>query len=83
MKHREFRHKRDVTQVQCGPKRWTDQWKLDLDMKPEGFVAWRDRAFGDLAAERPDIRKLLLWAESLNPTLGATKDKGAISAGVL
>ena len=24
------------------PKRWTDHKKLDLDMKPEGFVAWRD-----------------------------------------
>ena len=28
------------------PKRWTDHRKLDLDMKPEEFVAWRDRAFG-------------------------------------
>ena len=36
------------------PKRWTDHKKLDLDMKPEGFVAWRDRALGYLAAERPD-----------------------------
>ena len=67
VKHRGFRHKRDVTQVQCGPTRWTDHWNLDLEMKPEGSVAWRDRAFGDFAAERPDIRKLLLWAESLDP----------------
>ena len=26
------------------PKRWTDHKKLDLDVKPEGFVAWHDRA---------------------------------------
>ena len=34
-------------------KRWTDHRELDLDMKREGFVAWRDRAVGDLLAERP------------------------------
>ena len=42
------------------PKRWADHKKLDLDMKPDGFIAWRDRALGFLAAERPDIRRLLL-----------------------
>ena len=62
------------------PKRWTDHKKLGLDMKPEGFVAWRDRALGYLAAERPDISKLFIWAESQNPTIGATEEeKGAAS----
>ena len=52
-------------------------------MKLEGFVAWRERALGYLAAERPDIRKLLIWAESQNPTIGATEEKkGAASVGV-
>ena len=55
------------------PKRWTDHKKLD--MKPEGFAAWRDRALGYLAAERPDIRKLLIWSESQNPTIEATEEK--------
>ena len=65
------------------PKRWTDPKKLGLDMKPEGFVVWHDRALGYLAAERPDIRKLLIWAESQNPTIGATEEeKGAASVGV-
>ena len=45
------------------PKRWTDHRKLDLDLKPEGFVAWHDRALGNLAPERSDIHMLLLWAE--------------------
>ena len=34
------------------PKRWTDHRKLDLDLKPEVFVVWRDRALGHLAPER-------------------------------
>ena len=53
------------------PERGTDHKKLDLDMKPEGFAAWRDRALGFLAAECPDTRKLLIWSESQNPTIGA------------
>ena len=36
------------------PIRWTDHRKLDLDMKPEGFVA----RLSYLSAERPDVRKL-------------------------
>jgi hypothetical protein len=36
---------------------------LDLDVNPEGFVAWRERGLGYLAADRTDVRKLLLWAE--------------------
>ena len=31
------------------PKRWTDHRKLDLDLKPEGSVAWRDRLLGECA----------------------------------
>ena len=75
VKHRELHHKRAETprKYSVDPKRWTDHRKLDLDMKPKGFVAWRDRAFGYLAAERTDIRKLLLWAESQNPTIGTTE----------
>ena len=51
-------------------------------MKPEGFEVCRDRALGYLPAERPDIRKLLPWGESQNPTIGTTEEKkGATSAG--
>ena len=53
------------------PKRWTDHRKLDLDMKPEGFGAWRDRALGYLAPERSYIHKLFLWAIAREQT-GAT-----------
>ena len=52
-------------------------------MKPEGFVAWRERALGYVAAERVDIRKLLLRVESQNPAIGTTEEKKrATSAGV-
>ena len=26
-------------------------------------MTWRDRAFGHLCKDRPDVRRLLLWAE--------------------
>jgi hypothetical protein len=44
-------------------KNWGGHRCLDLDANPEGFIAWRERALGHLSAARPDIRKLLLWAE--------------------
>ena len=63
-------------------KRWTDHKKVGLDMKREVFVVWRDRALGYLTAARPDIRKLLIWAESQLPTIGGTEEKkGAASVG--
>jgi hypothetical protein len=42
---------------------WSDNKKLDLVTQPEAFVTWRDRALGHLAKGRPDIRRLLTWAE--------------------
>jgi hypothetical protein len=36
---------------------------LDIDAKPESYAAWRERALGYLAADRPDVRRLLLLAE--------------------
>jgi hypothetical protein len=44
-------------------KNWGGHRCLDLDANPEGFIAWRERALGHLSTARPDIRKLLLWAE--------------------
>ena len=51
-------------------------------MKPEELAAWRGRALGYLAAERPHV-KLLQWAESQNPAIGVAAEKrGVTSAGV-
>ena len=63
------------------PKRGTDHRRLD--MRPEGFVAWRDSALGYLEAERLDVLTLLLWPETQNPTIGAAEEqRGATIAGV-
>jgi hypothetical protein len=44
-------------------KNWGGHKLLDLDVNPDGFIAWRERALGFLTTDRPDVRKLLLWAE--------------------
>ena len=36
---------------------------MDLVVTPEAYSTWRDRALGHLAKDRPDVRRLLLWAE--------------------
>ena len=42
---------------------WGDNKRLDLVTQPEGYMTWRDRALGHLCKDRPDVLKLLLWAE--------------------
>jgi hypothetical protein len=44
-------------------KNWSGHKLLDLEVNPDGVIAWRERAFGFLITDRPDIRKLLVWAE--------------------
>ena len=45
-------------------RNWNAPAALDLVMKPDGYVAWRERALGVIAADRLDVRKWLLWAET-------------------
>ena len=44
-------------------------------MKPDGYVAWRERALGVIAADRLDVRKWLLWAETQSQQIGEEKVK--------
>jgi hypothetical protein len=44
-------------------KNWGNHKLLDLDVNPDGFIAWRERALGFLTTDRPDVRRLLVWAE--------------------
>ena len=44
-------------------RNWGDNKKPDFLLSPEAYVTWRDRALDHLARERPDIRRLLRWAE--------------------
>ena len=62
-------------------------WKsapLDLDVKPEGFLAWRDRALVLLSGNRLDVRRLLQWAEkSSEPLDAAAERRGAQASGLV
>jgi hypothetical protein len=56
---------------------------LDMDVNPEGFVAWRERTLGYLAADRPDVRKLLLWAERQPGVIKeGDEQRGAVETGM-
>jgi hypothetical protein len=61
-------------------RNWGSHKHLDMDMSPEGFVAWRERALGFLAADRPDIRKLLLWAEAQPGMIGEAEESHGAAA---
>ena len=43
----------------------------------DAYLVWHDRALGHLSRERPDVRKLLIWAE------GQTEEMLAANAGVM
>jgi hypothetical protein len=54
---------------------WTSEnKKLDVTTTYDGFQVWKDRALMFLSRERPDVRKLLLWAE--------TQDSETLAAGL-
>ena len=49
-------------------------WKeaqLDLSVKPENFKAWQLRAMRMLSEDRPDVQRLLEWAESQTHSIDA------------
>ena len=43
-----------------------NQPKLDIGVANDVFQIWKDRAMSFLSHERPDVRKLLSWAETCN-----------------
>ena len=56
---------------------------MDLLVPPEAYSTRRDRAFGQLGKDRPDVRRLLLWAERQHGEIGTTQEvSGAAEAGV-
>jgi hypothetical protein len=63
------------------PRNWGDHRRPDLDIQHEGVVAWRDRTLGLHSANRPDVRKLLLWAEKQAPAISSVEEqKGTAEA---
>ena len=62
---------------------WGDNRRLDLVAAPDAYLVWRDRALGHLCRDRPDVRKLLVWAESQSKEeLGGNLAPGAEQAGM-
>ena len=43
---------------------WGSHKKLDVGTAFEGFQVWKDRAMTFVSRERPDVRRLLMWAET-------------------
>ena len=51
-------------EMRIDARSWGDHKKLDVATTFEGFQVWKDRAMMFLSRERPDVRRLLTWAES-------------------
>ena len=52
-------------------------------VQPEAYLTWRDRALGHLAKDRPEIKRLLQWAEKQGgPIHEEEEKKGALEVGV-
>ena len=57
--------------------------KLDLNVNPQVFNAWQTLAISVLSSNRPDIRRLLNWAEKQNTPIDvAAAQTGAQEAGL-
>ena len=82
-------HRRILAQPGAVPDFRVDlrNWKsapLDLDAKPDSFLAWHDRALGLLSGNRLDVRRLLLWAEQRDTPIDALAEQdGARAAGLV
>ena len=56
---------------------WNNHKLLYLHLAPEVFDTWRIRALGYLAKDRPDVRHILVWAESQSEEIvGESPQKG-------
>ena len=58
---------------------WNNHKILDLHLTPEAFEVWRMRALDYLTKDRPDVKEMLVWAETQSEEiLGGTPHKGVI-----
>ena len=55
---------REPREFRVDNRAWGSNRQLDLVAAPDAYLVWHDRALGHLSSGRPDVRKLLLWAES-------------------
>ena len=54
---------REPRDFRVDSRAWGSNRHLDLIAAPDAYLVWHDRALGHLRGGRPDVRKLLLWAE--------------------
>jgi hypothetical protein len=64
-------------QFKVDNRAWGQNKNLDLVAAGDAYLVWHDRALGHLSRERPDVRKLLIWAE------GQTEEMLAANAGAM
>jgi hypothetical protein len=62
----------DIAKYRVYNRDWGDQKRLDLVTQPEAYLTWRDRALGHLCKDRPELRRLLLWAERQEEEISAS-----------
>ena len=55
--------KKEAKAYRVENRNWGDQRKLDLIGNKDGFAVWKERAISHLVQGRPEILKLLNWAE--------------------
>jgi hypothetical protein len=51
-------------EMRIDQRSWGDHKKLDVGTTFDSFQVWKDRAMMFLSRERPDVRRLLTWAET-------------------
>jgi hypothetical protein len=51
-------------EMRIDARSWGDHKKLDVATSFEAFQVWKDRGLMFLSRERPDVRRLLTWAET-------------------
>ncbi len=54
---------KEPREMRLDARGWTSQ-KLDVGVAIDVFQTWKDRAMMFLSRDRPDVRKLLCWAET-------------------
>ena len=63
------------TKLQIVNRDWDSKKDLSLSNKLDQYRDWRDRALGFLTRDRPDVKKLLRWAEEQEEEIDEEAEK--------
>jgi hypothetical protein len=53
----------ELREFRIDGRAWNGHRNLELGAAPAVYLVWHDRALDHLSSGRPEVRKLLLWAE--------------------